>query len=245
MLNVLIACEESQTVCTAFRELGHRAFSCDLQECSGGHPEWHVVGDCVPLLNGRCDFTTTDGKLHQQADRWDLVIAHPPCTYMSKAGARWMYPKAGELSQERLALAMQAKDFFYTCYNADCEYVAVENPRPLAIVGLPNPSTVIQPYDFGEPYSKATYLWLRNLPPLMSTCCIANHRPYLPSNTGGKKKGQKYSFGISKNQKESSKTFRGVALAMASQWSSFIEDEKNPLHPTATPAKITRKEKEQ
>ena len=161
-MNVLIACEESQTVCKAFRALGHRAFSADLQECSGGHPEWHVMGDCLPLLNGRCKFTTQDGREHEQPTRWDLLIAHPPCTYMSKAGARWMYPKAGQLSQERLKLALEAKAFFFKMYDADCEYIAIENPRPLAIVELPKPSTIVQPYEFGEPFSKATYLWLKN-----------------------------------------------------------------------------------
>ena len=96
-LHVLVACEESQTVCKAFRDRGHIAFSCDLQECSGGHPEWHIIQDCLPLINGDCKFNTQDGKLHEQIGDWDLLIAHPPCTYMSKAGARWMYPTAGNL----------------------------------------------------------------------------------------------------------------------------------------------------
>jgi hypothetical protein len=187
-MNVLIACEESQTVCKAFRALGHRAFSADLQECSGGHPEWHVMGDCLPLLNGRCKFTTQDGREHEQPTRWDLLIAHPPCTYMSKAGARWMYPKAGQLSQERLKLAMEARDFFFKMYDADCEYIAIENPRPLAIVQLPNPSTVVQPYEFGEPFSKATYLWLKNLPPLMPTLFCANIRRFSHRTREGARK---------------------------------------------------------
>ena len=223
MLNVLIACEESQTVCKAFRELGHRAFSCDLQECSGGHPEWHVVGDGLPLLNGDCEFTTVDGQTHRQVGEWDLLICHPPCTYMSKAGARWMYPKAGVVDTKRLELAMQAKDFFFKCFNAKCQYIAVENPRPMAIVGLPSPSDKVEPHDFGEPFSKATYLWLKNLPPLMPTLFLSSWQTYLPSNTGGAKRGQKHSRGVAKNQKESSKTFAGIASAMASQWSSYIE----------------------
>ena len=221
-MNVLIACEESQTVCKAFRALGHRAFSADLQECSGGHPEWHVVGDCLPLLNGRCKFTTQDGREHEQPTRWDLLIAHPPCTYMSKAGARWMYPKAGQLSQERLKLAMEAKAFFFKMYDADCEYIAIENPRPLAIVELPKPSTIVQPYEFGEPFSKATYLWLKNLPPLMPTLFCGEHKTFLPSNTGGRKKGQKWSRGVAHNAKDASKTFAGIAQAMAVQWSDYI-----------------------
>ena len=92
-MNVLIACEESQRVCTAFRERGHRAFSCDIQECSGGHPEWHICGDVLPLINGRCKFETMDGKTHEISDKWDLIIAHPPCTYLSNAGACRLYPK--------------------------------------------------------------------------------------------------------------------------------------------------------
>lgn len=224
-MEILIACEESQTVCKAFRQFGHDAFSYDLQECSGGHPEWHIIGDCIPLLNGNCEFETQDGKHHQKSRAWDLLIAHPPCTYMSKAGARWMYPKAGFLSKERLSLAIQAKDFFMKIYNANCKYIAIENPRPLAIVGLPIPTTVVQPYEFGEPYSKATYLWLKNLPPLMPTLYIAKHNPFLPSNTGGRKRGQKWSRGVAHNAKDASKTFYGIAQAMALQWSNYITED--------------------
>lgn len=228
-MNVLIACEESQTVCKAFRELGHRAFSCDLQESSGGHPEWHVNGDCLPLINGNCDFVTEDGVRHQQDGRWDLLIAHPPCTYMSKAGARWMYLKAGELNEERLKLAIEAKEFFMKFINADCEYIAVENPIPLKVVELPPPDCIVQPYEFGEPFSKKTCLWLKNLPPLMPTEIHADYVPYLPSNTGGAKRGQKHSRGIAKNAKESSKTFKGIAKAMAEQWGLYISKE-NPQY---------------
>lgn len=221
-MDVLIACEESQAVCKAFRELGHRTFSADLQECSGGHPEWHIVGDCLPLLNGDCDFTTQDGRRHRQQGEWQLIVGHPPCTYISRAGARWMYPTAGQLSEERLALAMDAKAFFFKIYDAKCKYIAIENPRPLAIVGLPKPSTIIQPYEFGEPFSKATYLWLKNLPPLMPTLFCGEFKPFLPSNPGGRKKGRKWSPGVAQSAKARSKTFPGIAKAMAAQWSDFI-----------------------
>lgn len=221
ILNVLVACEESQTVCKAFRTLGHRAFSADLQECSGGHPEWHVIGDCLPLLNGDCEFTTQDGKRHHQKGEWQLLIAHPPCTYMSKAGARWMY-QGGQLNEERLQLAMEAKEFFFMMYDAKCKYIAIENPRPLAIVGLPQPTTVVQPYEFGDPFSKATYLWLKNLPPLMPTLFTSRHEPFLPSNISGRKKGQKWSRGVAHTAKAASKTFQGIAKAMAFQWSEYI-----------------------
>lgn len=220
-MNVLIACEESQTICKAFRLYGHRAFSCDLQECSGGRPEWHVRGDALRLIDGDCAFITQDGKNHRQEGEWDLLIAHPPCTYMSKAGARWMYPKAGQLDPNRLAKAMEAKDFFFKFLNAKCVRIAVENPLPLKVVGLPDPDCVVQPYHHGDPFSKKTLLWLKGLPPLIPTNILNEHRPYLPSNTSGFRKGQKFSRGVAKNAKESSKTFPGVARAMAEQWGNL------------------------
>jgi hypothetical protein len=220
-MRVLVACEESQTVCKAFREKGHIAFSCDLQECSGGHPEWHINGDCLSLLDGDCEFVTQDGTKHFQDGEWDLIIAHPPCTYMSKAGARWMYPTAGTISEERLKLAMEAKEFFFKMLNAKCKRIAVENPVPLKVVGLPDPTCIVQPYEHGEPFSKKTCLWLKNLPPITPTNILSNYKPYLPSNTGGAKRGQKHSRGVAKNAKEASKTFRGVANAMCEQWGTL------------------------
>jgi len=202
---VLIACEESQTVCKAFRSKGFNAYSCDIQDCSGGHPEWHLKGDVL-----------------QHIDKgWDLIIAHPPCTYLSKAGARWLHA-GGQINQARLAQGMAAKSFFEAMLNADCKHIAVENPTPLKVYDLPEASQAIQPWQFGHPYSKRTLLWLKNLPPLTATDIVKNHKPYLPSNTGGKKRGQSYSIGISKNAKESSKTFVGVAEAMAEQWGAVL-----------------------
>lgn len=222
ILNILIACEESQEICKAFRELGHRAFSCDIQDCSGGRLEWHIKCDCLEIINGSCSFTTCDGVIHKQSCEWDLVIAHPPCTYMSKAGARWMYPVAGQIDNKRLSLALEAKKFFNACRNAKCAHVAVENPRPLRVVGLPKPTQVIQPYQFGEPFSKATCLWLKGLPALQPTDIITEYKPFLPSNITGAKRGQKWSRGVAHNAKEASKTFPGVAKAIADQWSKYI-----------------------
>ena len=202
----MVACEESQTVCKAFRELGHEAYSCDIQDCSGGHPEWHLKQDVLPLLH----------------EHWDLIIAHPPCTYMSKAGARWMYPTAGNLSEERYKLSQEAKDFFMEFYNCDCEHVAIENPVPLKVVGLPKPTQSIQPYEFGEPYSKKTLLWLKGLPLLKSTQILTEHTPWMPSNTGGFSRGQGGSRGIAHDPKTASKTFQGIADAMAKQWGDFL-----------------------
>lgn len=217
-MRVLVACEESQRVCTAFRELGHEAYSCDLVECSGGHPEWHIKGDVLPLLNGRCSFVTMDGASQTVEGRWDLIIAHPPCTYMSKAGARWMYPKAGQISQERLALAYEAKAFFMHFTNADCERICIENPVPLKIVGLPVPTQKVQPYQFGHPFSKATCLWLKNLPHLVPTEVLKEYKPFLPSNTGTYSRGGGGSRGVAHDAKTAAKTFPGVAAAMAEQW---------------------------
>ena len=202
-MNVLIACEESQEVCKAFRERGHRAFSCDIQECSGGHPEWHIQDDVLKHLDG-----------------WDLIIAHPPCTYMSGAGACRMYPKAGQIDKERFAKAMEAKEFFMKILTADCQRICIENPRPLKCVELPPPSQSIQPYEYGEPWSKLTYLWLKGLPPLFPTEIVQDYKPYVSCGTS-RNKGNKDKSGMSRRggaQKVRSKTFPGVARAMASQW---------------------------
>ena len=167
-MKVLIACEESQRVCAEFRRLGHEAYSCDIQECSGGRPEWHIKQDVLPLLNGRCRFETMDGQHHEISGRWDLIIAHPPCTYLSNAGARFLYPK-GVLNEERLKLGLEAKEFFMAFYNADCEKICIENPTPSRVYGLPKYTQVIQPWMFGHPVQKRTCLWLKGLEPLKPT----------------------------------------------------------------------------
>ena len=206
MAKILIACDESQTVCKAFRELGYDAYSCDTQECSGGHPEWHIEGDVLQHLD----------------KQWDLIIAHPPCTYMSKAGARWMYPTAGNICNSRLNKALAAKEFFMKLLKANCKHIVVENPTALKVVELPQDTQAVQPYEYGHPYSKKTLLWIKGLPNLKPTNIIRDFKPYLPSNTGGKKRGQSFSRGISKNAKESSKTFSGIAKAMAEQWGKLL-----------------------
>ena len=154
IMKVLVACEESQRVCTAFRELGHEAYSCDIQECSGGHPEWHILGDVLPLINGNCEFATMDGFTHKIDGKWDLLIAHPPCTYLSNAGACRLYPKKGQLNKERYQKGLKAKDFFMSLYNANCERICVENPIPSKIYELPAYTQIIQPFEYGHPYSK-------------------------------------------------------------------------------------------
>ena len=218
MMNVLIACEESQAVCMAFRERGHRAFSCDLQECSGGHPEWHIQADCLPLLNGNCSFRTAEKTQHTQTGQWDLIIAHPPCTYLAKASACRLYIKAGYLDPERTKKMVDARLFFQKFLDAKCDKICIENPTPLKVASLPPPSQIIQPYMFGHPYSKRTCLWLKGLPDLLPTKVLQEYTPWMPSNTGGLARGQGGSRGIAHDAKTAAKTFKGVATAMAEQW---------------------------
>lgn len=153
-MKILIACEESQAVTVEMRKLGHEAYSCDVLECSGGHPEWHIKGDCIPLLNGRCSFETMDGVTHEVADQWDMIIGFPPCTYLSNAGARRLYPKKGQLDMDRYQKGLEAKAFFLQIFNADCQRVAVENPVSSKIFEMPKHTQEIQPWMFGHHFTK-------------------------------------------------------------------------------------------
>jgi len=220
-MRVLIACEESQRVCTAFRERGHEAFSCDILEPSGGHPEWHIQGDVIPVLNGSCEFQTQDGQQYLIQGRWDLIIAHPPCTYLSNAGACRMYriiDGKRYIDADRYKKMKDGKRFFLAMLNADCDRIAVENPTPLRLCELPKPTQVIQPYEYGHPYSKRTLLWLKGLPKLKPTNILTEYKPYLPSNTSAFAKGEGGSKGSIRGTKNYSKTFEGIAKAMAEQW---------------------------
>lgn len=152
-MNVLVACEESQTVCKAFRDKGHNAFSCDIQEPSGGHPEWHILGDVLPLLNGRCEFQTMGGEHHEILGRWDMIIAFVPCTKTSNAGARHLY-KGGILNIQRYYEGLCGKALFMAVWMADCDKIVIENPTPSKIFEYPEPTQAIQPYMFGHPYTK-------------------------------------------------------------------------------------------
>lgn len=206
-LNILIACEESQRVCSAFRKLGHRAFSCDLQKCSGGHPEWHVIGNVLSLFCAPVKFKTQNGKRHI-LNRWDLIISHPPCTYLCKVSSVHMTIN-GILQKERYAKMRLARTFFFQCLDAPAKYVAVENPLPMARAQLPKPTTFIQPFWFGSKWSKKTLLWLKNLPPLMPTCFNPNYKQLVHCSRG----------------KYRSRTDPLVAQAMAEQWSAYILDD--------------------
>ena len=218
-MKVLVACEESQRVCMAFRERGHEAYSCDIQECSGGHPEWHIQGDVIEVLNGRCSFETADGTTHKIEGKWDLIIAHPPCTYLSNAGARFLYPK-GVLNEERLAKGMIAKDFFMHFYNADCDRIAIENPIPSKVYGLPPYTQTIQPWMFGHPVQKKTCLWLNGLPELQPTNVVEERQ-------STKIPGNWFNSGGKERQKNRAKTFPGIAKAMAEQWMPLLLEEIN------------------
>lgn len=225
MLKVLIACEESQRVCIEFRKLGHEAYSADIQEPSGGHPEWHIHCDVLNVLNGG-EFSTMNGESHN-VDKWDLIIAHPPCTYLSNAGACRLYKVINGITyieRERFEKGLDGKEFFMICYNAECEHIAVENPIPSAIYRMPPYTQSIQPYEYGEPYSKKTCLWLKGLPNLEPTKILTEYKPYVSCGTS-KNKGNKDKSGVSRSggaAKVRSKTFPGIAQAMAQQWSAYL-----------------------
>lgn len=203
-MRVLIACEESQTVAKEFRRHGHEVYSCDLQKCSGGHDEWHINGDALQML-----------KL-----RWDLIVAHPPCTYLSNAGARWLY-KGGVLNEERYKKGIEGKEFFMEFFNAKCEHIAIENPIPSSIYKLPQYTQIIEPYMFGHDATKKTCLWLKGLPPLKETNNIGR-----PEKTYFQKKDGTYRTNCWTMQghgsKNRSKTFEGIAKAMADQWCEYM-----------------------
>ena len=224
-MNVLIACEESQRVCTEFRKLGHNAFSCDIIPCSGGHPEWHIMQDVLPLLNGNCEFATMDGQAHKIAGKWDLIIAHPPCTYLTVTGNRWFNEeKYGEKARQRKADREQAIEFFMAFVNADCDRIAIENPIGVMSTEYKKPTQIIQPYYFGDPARKATCLWLKNLPNLKPTNIV---EPKIIKYKNGKGTDNPWHMETMKlppaeRAKARSKTFPAIAKAMAEQWGGLI-----------------------
>jgi hypothetical protein len=202
-MRVLLACEESQAVASEFRALGHEAYSCDVLPTSGDNPEWHIQGDVLDHLN----------------DGWDMIIGFPPCTYMTNGGAVRMYPKAGQIDQDRYQKAMEAKAFFMAIYNAPAKHIAIENPLPLTIVGLPVRSQLIHPYQFGDPYSKKTCLWLKNLPMLVPTNVLTEYQPFINGGGGRMQKNHYKDKKFAAGSRARSKTFPGIAKAMADQWS--------------------------
>ena len=210
-MRVLIACEESQTVCKAFRELGHEAYSCDIQDCSGGHPEWHFKQDVLPLL-----------KQH-----WDLIIAHPPCTYLTVTGNRWFnVERYGEAAIKRAADREEAVNFFMEFTKTNCKHVAIENPIGVMSTRYRKPDQTIQPYQFGEPHRKGTCLWLFGLPPLKPTKIV---EPEIIVYKNGKGTDSPWHVNTMKlppaeRARARSKTFEGIAKAMAQQWSEYLSN---------------------
>ena len=225
-MKILVACEESQAVTIELRRLGHEAYSCDIQECSGGHPEWHIKGDVLPLLNGDCEFYTMDGERHAISGRWDMIIAHPPCTYLTNAGARWLWA-GGKLNEERYKKGMEARKFFMRFIEADCPRIAVENPIPSAVYELPTYTQIIQPYEYGHPHTKKTCLWLKGLSPLQPTKIV---KPEKGRRFQQKNGNWRYSCwemdqrGGKERARERSKTFPGIARAMAEQWAGPVNE---------------------
>lgn len=235
-MKVLVACEESQAVTSEFRKLGHEAYSCDIIECSGGHPEWHIMQDVLPLLNGNCEFITTDGTSHKIEGNWDMILAFPPCTHLAVSGARHFDKKRVDGRQR------EGIEFFCQFLKADCSKVAIENP--IGIIsgdyipkwfpdlaekyGLPiKQSQIIQPYEYGHTAKKSTCLWLKGLPLLIPTEIV---EPDLVKYTC--KSGKEVTFSRHMVQgfengdraKSRSKTFPGIAKAMAEQWGGDLNE---------------------
>jgi hypothetical protein len=254
-MKILVACEESQAVTIELRRLGHEAYSCDIIECSGGHPEWHIMEDVLPLLNPSMipiwdgstkikgvEFKTCDGKEHFINNKWDMIIAFPPCTHLAVSGAAH-FEKKREDGRQRWGI-----DFFGQFLNADCDKISIENP--IGIIsgdyipkwfpdlaekyGLPKkPTQVIHPWMFGDNYSKSTCLWLKGLNPLVP---LVTEQPeldwkeWVDKKTGRKKRQPLWFYEALVNSKTPeerakirSKTFPGIAKAMAEQWAGETE----------------------
>lgn len=234
-MKILIACEESQRVCIEMRRLGHEAYSADIQEPSGGHPEWHILGDVLPIINGNCGFVTMDGVRHEITGKWDMLIAHPPCTYLTSAGTRHFSPKCNspEKIKAREKQRTEAVKFFMAFANADCDKIAVENPVGYMNTHYRKADQIVHPYYFAENkkdsenyVQKRTCLWLKGLKLLKRTVDLPKPEPLYICN-GAKRKGKKIGWceGISGTSggragraKARSKTFPGIARAMAEQW---------------------------
>lgn len=237
-LNVLIACEESQRVCSEFRDLGHNAYSCDILKCSGGHPEWHFNQDVLEVIRNN-GGTLETGEIKFIEGTWDLMIAHPPCTYLAVSGARWYYhPDDKELPVEQRRPHPRFPDrkqdredgatFFMSLANADIPYIAIENPVGIMNTRFRKPDQIVQPYHFGDSASKKTCLWLKNLPPLKYTN-VVDSGEYIQFESG-KRIAKWYSDGLTKTKTSEerrtwrSKTFPGFAKAIAEQWGEYVSD---------------------
>ena len=224
-MNILVACEESQAVTIELRKLGHNAFSCDIIECSGGHPEWHIKQDVLPLLNGFCTFQTMDGTTHTIDSSWDMIIAHPPCTRLCNSGQRWLYWGDEEYRTRKKREQEEAIVFFMKFAEADCDRIAIENPSGIMSTIYRKPDCTYNPYDFeGETECKKTCLWLKGLEPLKPTREIPLSKE---ERTQGIWRahfgGRKLAWNSPETAKLRSVTPTGVARAMAEQWAGKAE----------------------
>lgn len=204
-MKVLVACEESQAVCIEFRKLGHEAYSCDILEPSGGHPEWHIKGDVLSLIDGDCTFITLDGTIHSVVGEWDMLLAFPPCTDLASSGARWFPEKQKDFRQQKSVV------FFMRFILARCEKIAVENPIGIMSTVYRKPDQIIQPWQYGHGETKSTCLWLKGLPLLQPTKIVEGREPRVWLIGSG-------------HAKERSKTYLGIAKAMAEQWAGKAEE---------------------
>jgi len=230
-MKILVGCEESQAVTLELRNLGHEAYSCDIEPCSGGHPEWHIQADVLPLLNGFCAFATMDDYVHEVNQKWDMLIAFPPCTYLTSAGTRHysLRMNSVEKVEARISKRNEAVGFFMSFANADCEKIVIENPVGYMNTHWRKPNQIIHPYYFSK-YTgdenhelKRTCLWIKGLKPLKYILTVDK-----PTHDGVSPSGKKYYFsemhGRTKSggdigaAKARSKTFPGIAKAMANQW---------------------------
>ena len=226
-MKVIVACEESQTVCKAFRELGHEAYSCDIQEPSGGHPEWHILGDAVEALKGGV-VKTMDLQLHE-VGRWDLAICHPPCTYLTVSGNAWFNTdKYGKKAEERWKNRVYGAVFFMMMFLANADRIAVENPVCIMSSCFRKPDQVIQPYEYGHNARKTTCLWLVNLPKLIPTNIVDpgeivgnGFSKGASLDAARDENGKIIPWNDPRTAKIRSKTFQGIANAMAEQWGSL------------------------
>lgn len=217
-MKVLIACEESQTVCKAFRAKGHEAYSCDIIEPSGGHPEWHILGDALAALNGGV-IITMDGVEHD-VGKWDMLIAHPPCTHLAASGERWFAK-----GNKPLYLRFESAAFFLRFAEADIPKICVENPVGKMSTYFRRPDCIIQPYEFGHHARKKTCLWLKGLPALRPTN-VVDAGDILPggysvgasADSAKDETGKILRWNDPRTAKIRSKTFSGIAKAMAEQW---------------------------
>lgn len=222
-MKVLVACEESQRVCLAFRNKGHEAYSCDILEPSGGHPEYHFRGDALGIL--RPGYHVTMDNISHYIDRWDLIIAHPPCTYLTVSGNRYFsIERYGEKAIQRHKDREKAIDFFMAFINAHCKKIAVENPIGIMSTRYKKPSQIIQPYYFGDHARKSTCLWLKGLPKLKPTNIvdpgeIMDGGYSVGAHADGRGTDGKWlKFTDPELSRLRSKTFPGIAKAMAEQW---------------------------